>query len=97
VINGKRVAVVMPAYNAGKPLERTVLVMPDIVDVTILVDDSSSDQTVRFAKELGFRVFVHGRNHGYGRNQQTCYREVLLAAADVVVMVLPITSTHLCS
>ncbi|MGA9526617.1 MAG: glycosyltransferase family 2 protein [Terriglobales bacterium] len=89
MINGKRVAVVLPAYNAEKTLEVTVRELPDIVDVCILVDDHSSDQTVEVARRLGLRHFVHDRNYGYGRNQQTCYREALAAGADVVIMVHP--------
>jgi glycosyltransferase involved in cell wall biosynthesis len=89
VISGKRVVVVMPAYNAAKTLEKTVCQLPEIVDTTILVDDNSSDDTVSVAEKLGLRVFVHDKNYGYGRNQQTCYREALMAGADVVVMVHP--------
>ncbi len=89
MINGKRVAVVMPAYNAERTLEATVREIPDIVDTRILVDDYSKDQTVAVAKKLGLLVFVHDRNYGYGRNQQTCYREALAAGADVVIMVHP--------
>src|SRR6266480_3018009 len=87
--NGKRIAVVMPAYNAEKTLEQTVHDMPEAVDIKILVDDSSSDQTVRVAKRLGLTTFVHDRNYGYGRNQQTCYREALASGADIVVMLHP--------
>jgi glycosyltransferase involved in cell wall biosynthesis len=89
VINGKRIVVVMPAYNAAKTLEKTVRELPEIVDTTILVDDQSADATVRIAESLGLRVFVHDKNYGYGRNQQTCYREALTAGADIVVMVHP--------
>jgi glycosyltransferase involved in cell wall biosynthesis len=89
MINGKRIVVVMPAYNAEKTLEQTVHELPTEVDVKILVDDASSDNTVTVAKSLGLKVFAHDRNYGYGRNQQTCYREALAAAADVVVMVHP--------
>lgn len=89
MINGKVVAVVMPAYNAAKTLEKTVRELPDIVDLKILVDDGSSDQTVDIARSLGLRVFVHNKNYGYGRNQQTCYKEALAAGADIVVMVHP--------
>jgi len=63
--------------------------LTELVDVRIVVDDHSSDQTVRLAQELGLRVFIHDRNYGYGRNQQTCYREALASGADVVVMVHP--------
>lgn len=89
MINGKYVAVVMPAYNASRTLERTVLELPEIVDYKILVDDKSADETVPVAKRLGLQVFVHDKNYGYGRNQQTCYREALSAGADIVVMVHP--------
>jgi glycosyltransferase involved in cell wall biosynthesis len=89
VINGKRVVVVMPAYNAAKTLEKTVRELPEIVDITILVDDHSTDETVRIAEQLGLHVFVHDKNYGYGRNQQTCYREALVVGADIVVMVHP--------
>ena len=89
MINGKRIAVVLPAYNAEKTLEATVHELPDLVDVCILVDDHSSDRTVEIAHKLGLQYFVHDRNYGYGRNQQTCYREALAAGADVVIMVHP--------
>jgi glycosyltransferase involved in cell wall biosynthesis len=89
MINGKRIAVVMPAYNAEKTLERTVRELSDLVDIKILVDDSSKDRTALLSKELGVQTFVHDANYGYGRNQQTCYREALAAGADIVVMVHP--------
>ncbi len=89
MINGKRIAVVMPAYNAENTLEATVREIPDLVDIRILVDDYSKDKTVEVARRLGLTVFVHDRNLGYGGNQQTCYREALAAGADVVVMVHP--------
>ncbi|HVO97169.1 MAG TPA: glycosyltransferase family 2 protein [Bryobacteraceae bacterium] len=89
MINGKRIAVVMPAYNAERTLEKTVRELPDTVDIRILVDDSSSDRTAALAERLGVQTFVHDRNYGYGRNQQTCYREALAAGADIVVMVHP--------
>ncbi len=89
MINGQRIAVVLPAYNAEKTLETTVRELPDLVDVCILVDDHSSDRTVEIAKRLGLQFFVHDKNYGYGRNQQTCYREALAAGADVVIMVHP--------
>src|ERR1700735_3003986 len=89
MISGKRVAVVMPAYNAEKTLEKTVRALPAIVDIKILVDDSSNDNTVRLSEELGVQTFIHDSNYGYGRNQQTCYREALAAGADIVVMVHP--------
>jgi glycosyltransferase involved in cell wall biosynthesis len=89
MINGKRVAVVMPAYNAEKTLEMTVRELTDIVDIRILVDDSSKDQTAALSRSLGVDTYIHDNNYGYGRNQQTCYREALAAGADIVVMVHP--------
>src|SRR6201988_4577780 len=89
MINGKRIAIVLPAYNAEKTLAATVREIPELVDACILVDDGSSDATVTLARELGLQVFVHDRNYGYGRNQQTCYREALAAAADVIIMLHP--------
>jgi glycosyltransferase involved in cell wall biosynthesis len=89
MINGKRIAVVMPAYNAEKTLEMTVRELSDVVDIKILVDDSSKDQTAALSRKLGVLTFVHDANYGYGRNQQTCYREALAAGADIVVMVHP--------
>src|SRR5947209_6222474 len=89
MINGMRVAVVMPAFNAEKTLEATVGELPDLVDIRILVDDYSSDKTVQLAERLGLHVYVHDKNYGYGRNQQTCYREALAAGADVVIMLHP--------
>ena len=89
MINGKRIAVVMPAYNAEKTLEKTVRELSDVVDIKILVDDSSKDQTAALSRKLGVQTFVHDANYGYGRNQQTCYREALAAGADIVVMVHP--------
>jgi glycosyltransferase involved in cell wall biosynthesis len=89
MINGKRIAVVMPAYNAEKTLEQTVRELPVEVDIKILVDDSSKDETAQLSKKLGILTFVHDANYGYGRNQQTCYREALAAGADIVVMVHP--------
>lgn len=89
MINGKRIAVVMPAYNAEKTLEQTLAELPDTVDIRILVDDHSSDATAALAGRLGVLTFVHDRNYGYGRNQRTCYREAMEAGADIVVMVHP--------
>jgi len=89
MLNGKRIAVVLPAYNAERTLEATVHDLPDLVDLCILVDDHSSDHTVEVAKRLGLLHFVHDQNYGYGRNQQTCYREALACGADIVIMVHP--------
>jgi glycosyltransferase involved in cell wall biosynthesis len=89
VINGKKVVAVLPAYNAEKTLLATVSELPDIVDYRMLVDDGSSDATAALARKLGLGVYVHDDNYGYGRNQQTCYREALACGADIVVMVHP--------
>jgi glycosyltransferase involved in cell wall biosynthesis len=90
VIGGKRVCVVMPAYNAAKTLHRTVAEIDRAVaDDIILVDDKSSDETVRLARELGLHVVVHEKNRGYGGNQKTCYAEALKRGADIVVMLHP--------
>ena len=85
-----KVVVVMPAYNAAKTLHLTYADLPrDLVDSIILVDDHSSDETVKIARELGLELFVHNRNYGYGANQKTCYREALKAGAAIVVMLHP--------
>jgi glycosyltransferase involved in cell wall biosynthesis len=85
-----KVVVVMPAYNAAKTLRMTYAELPrDAVDLVILVDDGSSDETATIARELGLELFIHDRNYGYGANQKTCYREALRAGADIVVMVHP--------
>src|SRR3974390_1530499 len=85
-----KVVVVMPAYNAARTLHMTYADLPhDMVDRVILVDDASSDETARIAREIGLELFVHDRNYGYGANQKTCYREALRAGADIIVMVHP--------
>lgn len=90
MLNGQKIIVVMPAYNAAQTLAKTVAEIPrDIVDEILLVDDASSDETVKLARELNLTVFQHTQNFGYGRNQKTCYREALKHDADIVVMVHP--------
>ncbi|MEL6673163.1 MAG: glycosyltransferase family 2 protein [Bacteroidota bacterium] len=91
MVRGKKVVVVMPAYNAGQTLETTYQEVPkELVDEVILVDDHSSDDTYDRAKALGInRVIRHPENRGYGGNQKTCYREALDADADIVVMLHP--------
>jgi len=90
MINGKRILVVLPAYNAEETLEQTYNEIPlDVVDEVLLVDDYSVDSTVSLAKRLGIKTFLHDRNYGYGRNQKTCYEEALRHNADIVVMVHP--------
>jgi len=85
-----KVVVVMPAYNAAKTLHMTYADLPrDMVDLVILVDDGSSDETIQIARDMGLELFVHDRNYGYGANQKTCYREALKAGAEIVVMVHP--------
>jgi glycosyltransferase involved in cell wall biosynthesis len=90
MIHGKKIVVVMPAYNAEKTVRRTWEELPhDLVDEVVLVDDASSDSTVKVARELGIQVIVHAANTGYGANQKTCYGEALRLGADVVVMIHP--------
>ena len=85
-----KVVVVMPAYNAAKTLHMTYADLPrNVVDLVIVVDDGSSDETARIARDLGLELFIHDRNYGYGANQKTCYREALRAGAEIVVMVHP--------
>lgn len=91
MISGKKVIVVLPAYNAEKTLEQTYQEIPlDIVDEVILVDDNSWDNTVKKAEELGIKHIVkHDKNKGYGGNQKTCYLTALKLNADIVVMLHP--------
>ena len=90
MINGKKIVVVMPAYNAEKTLRKTYDELPlDVVDEVILVDDASLDNTPRIARDLGIKTVVHPENRGYGGNQKTCYRTALEHGADIVVMVHP--------
>jgi len=90
MIHGKKIVVVMPAYNAEKTLRQTWDELPhEVVDEVVLVDDASRDSTVQMARGLGVRTLVHRENMGYGANQKTCYREALRLGADVVVMIHP--------
>jgi glycosyltransferase involved in cell wall biosynthesis len=89
MINGKRIVVVLPAFNAEKTLQATVGDLPAIADECILVDDQSHDRTVALARSLGLTVIVHEKNRGYGGNQKTCYQAALERGADVVVMIHP--------
>lgn len=88
---GKKIVVVLPAYNAELTLERTCNEIPhDIVDEVVLVDDYSSDKTVEVGKKIGIKHIVrHEQNKGYGGNQKTCYRKALELGADVVIMLHP--------
>ncbi|MCS7028701.1 MAG: glycosyltransferase family 2 protein [Bacteroidia bacterium] len=91
MILGKKLVVVMPAYNAEKTLEQTYQEIPfDIVDEVILVDDQSKDKTIEKAKSLGIKhIIVHEKNRGYGGNQKTCYAKALSIGADIIVMLHP--------
>lgn len=88
MLNGQRVIVVLPAYNAAATLRQTVAGIDQaVVDDLLVVDDASADDTVAVARSLGVDTYVHDRNRGYGANQKTCYREALARGADIVVMV----------
>lgn len=90
MLDGKRIVVVLPAYNAAQTLERTIQEIPrEIVDEILLIDDNSKDETVQLAQRLTLRVFLHDENFGYGRNQKTCYTEALRTNADIIVMLHP--------
>lgn len=91
MISGKKVVVVLPAYNAGKTLEMTYNEIDfTIVDEVILVDDLSHDDTVAVARRLGIRHIVeHQRNKGYGGNQKSCYNKALELGGDIVIMLHP--------
>ena len=90
MILGKKLIVVMPAYNAEITLRQTYDELPhEYVDEVILVDDASKDETSRVAKELNIRTIIHQENKGYGGNQKTCYREALNHGADIIVMLHP--------
>jgi glycosyltransferase involved in cell wall biosynthesis len=90
MLHGKKIVVVLPAYNAERTIERTYSEIPkDIVDEIILVDDYSSDKTIDIARKLGLTVLVHDENRGYGANQKTCYANALKRGADIIVMLHP--------
>jgi glycosyltransferase involved in cell wall biosynthesis len=90
MLNNRKIAVVLPAYNAAKTVQRTVDEIPlDIVDDIILTDDASADNTAALAQKLGLHVIRHDKNRGYGANQKTCYEAALQRGADIVVMLHP--------
>ena len=90
MLEGKKIIVVMPAYNAEKTLLKTYNDIPmGIVDEVLVADDFSTDRTVELVKKIGLPVFAHKRNLGYGANQKTCYQEALKRNADIVVMLHP--------
>lgn len=91
MLNGKKIIVVLPAYNAALTLEKTYSEIPmDIVDEVILVDDASKDDTSELGRKIGIRhVIKHEQNKGYGGNQKTCYNKALELGADIVIMLHP--------
>lgn len=91
MINGLKVVVVLPAYNAGHTLEKTYREIPfNVVDDVVLVEDGGSDNTLEVARALGIRhIYKHDRNRGYGANQKTCYRLALELGADIIIMLHP--------
>jgi len=91
MVKGKKVVVVLPAYNASKTLEITYREIDfSIVDDVILVDDLSKDDTVEVGKKLGIKhIVVHEQNKGYGGNQKSCYNKALEIGADIVIMLHP--------
>ncbi|MEJ5265618.1 MAG: glycosyltransferase family 2 protein [Bacteroidales bacterium] len=91
MILGKKLTIVLPAYNAGKTLEKTYREIPfDIVDEVILVDDCSKDNTLEIARKLGIKHIIrHEQNKGYGGNQKSCYNKALELGSDIVIMLHP--------
>lgn len=89
MINGKRIVLVMPAYNASKTIAKTHAEIPSMVDEMLLVDDASQDDTIEAARALGIRTVQHPNNRGYGGNQKTCYDMALSLGADIVIMLHP--------
>jgi glycosyltransferase involved in cell wall biosynthesis len=91
MIKEKKIAVVLPAYNAAKTLSRTYQEIPsDVVDFIVLSDDSSADNTLQIARELNIQhIISHNRNKGYGANQKSCYNKALELGADIIIMLHP--------
>src|SRR2546429_8086469 len=92
MLNGQKIVVVMPAYNAARTLRQTYheVMVHGLVDLVIVVDDASHDDTVAIARTLPHvHVEVHPENRGYGANQKTCYRLALAEGADNVIMIHP--------
>jgi glycosyltransferase involved in cell wall biosynthesis len=91
MIDGKKLVIVLPAYNAELTLRKTYAEIPfNIVDEVVLVDDNSSDRTVAVAKELGIsHIIKHDKNRGYGGNQKSCYNKALELGGDIVIMLHP--------
>lgn len=91
MLYGKKIVVVLPAYNAALTLERTYKEIPlNIVDEVVLVDDAGNDNTIEVGRQLGIKHLIrHEKNRGYGGNQKTCYKKALELGADIVIMVHP--------
>jgi glycosyltransferase involved in cell wall biosynthesis len=91
MIKGKKLLLVLPAYNAALTLAKTYDMIPfDIVDEVVLVDDNSKDNTTEVARQIGIKhVIIHEENKGYGANQKTCYKKALELGADIVIMLHP--------
>lgn len=90
MINGKKIIVIMPAYNAEKTLKQTYdEIYRDFVDEIILVDDYSGDNTVNLANDLGIMTIQHSKNKGYGANQKSCYNAAIENGADIIIMLHP--------
>ncbi|CAI3924700.1 Glycosyltransferase involved in cell wall bisynthesis (WcaA) (PDB:5MLZ) [Commensalibacter communis] len=90
MINNKKIAVILPAYNAALTLQKTFDEIPhDIVDDIILTDDASKDKTVEIAHQLNIHTIIHQTNKGYGANQKTCYKAALDRGADIIIMLHP--------
>jgi len=90
MFDGKKIVIIMPAYNAELTLKKTLQDIPKgIVDKIILTDDCSRDNTIKIAQALGLTTITHEKNMGYGANQKTCYKEALKAGADIIVMLHP--------
>ncbi len=90
MLEGCKIAVVLPAYNAARTLQRTIDDIPrEVVDDLILTDDASRDETAALSRKLGLHTIVHDHNRGYGANQKTCYQAALERGADIVIMLHP--------
>jgi glycosyltransferase involved in cell wall biosynthesis len=91
MINGKKVVVVLPAYNAANTLKKTIDEIPQpLVDELVLVDDASKDHTLEVAKSLGIKhIIKHDKNLGYGGNQKSCYNKAIEIGADIIIMLHP--------
>jgi glycosyltransferase involved in cell wall biosynthesis len=91
MLNGKKIGIVLPAYNAASTLEKTYLEIPfDIIDEVILVDDASKDNTSEIARKLGIKHIIrHENNKGYGGNQKSCYAKALELDMDIIIMLHP--------